>query len=398
MSSKRILGGMVAALAAVGLAGCATTTRQSSPTRTLPPPPAAVAVVTGDANSPQAILTPGIQALLERAFARSAGLAVVDAGGRPRLWSATLGGDFANTDAKDAAEATQLSQVGQVLARVVPAVAQSDPWQAVSEAVGWLQGQGGGTLVVDNSGLGTTGFLDYRQAGLLEATPADLVGFARAHHELPDAQGIHVILLGVGWTAPPQPALDAPERANLTAQWVALLDAAGATVSVNQTPLTGPGPPHAPKVSLVTAGQVAWRPPAGTCGTALNSLQVHFVVGTATLTNPTAATALLSNLVATLIANHRAASFTGTTSSEGGPAINDPLSRLRAATIARLAESLGLPPTQIRSVVGLGSNFPGYIPDTSPGGVLLPGPAAEDRQVIITWPCAPGEQPTTTTP
>jgi len=385
--------GVIIALGALRL-GCVTSAQRSGATDAKHGVPAALAVVTGDANSPLAMLTPGIDDLLERAFTHHAGLALVDAGGRPRLWSITLGGNFGNSDARQAAEATQLSEVGQALSRVVPSVGQSDPWDAVSEAVGWLQGHGGGTLVVENSGLGTAGFLDYRQPGMLEATPADLVAFAKAHHELPDAKGISAILLGIGWTAAPQGALDAPDRANLVAQWVALLRAAGASVSVNQAPLTGPGPSHAPKVGLVKAGQVAWQAPVGTCSTVLSSLQVHFVVGTARLTDPTPASALIRALVEKLLANHEVANFTGTTSSEGGPAINDPLSTLRAETIARLAESLGLPASHVGRVVGLGSNFAGFIPDTGPGGVLLPGPAAEDRQVIVTWHCALGEHPT----
>ena len=100
---------------------------------------------------------------------------------------------------------------------------------------------------------------------------------------------------------------------------------------------------------------------------------------------------MLGKADAELKANHQVASFTGTTSSEGGPAINVPLSQQRAQVTAQLMESMGLPRSQVGKVIGLGSHFPGYVPDIGPGGVLLPGPAAENRQVIISWPCAPGE-------
>jgi OOP family OmpA-OmpF porin len=355
--------------------------------------PAAVAVVTGDANSPAAIQTPAIEALLNRAFDHNAGFAVVDAGGRPHLFATTLGGTFGNSDAENAVRAEQVPAAIRALDTVIPATGESDPWTAVSEAIGWLHDQGGGTLVVENSGLGTTGFLNYRQAGLLEADPADLVAFAQAHHEEPDAAGIKVILLGIGWTALPQPALDTPERRSLISQWAALLKAAGAQVSIDHTPLTGPAPASAPRVSLVTTTQVIWNPPPGTCGTALNITELRFIVGTARLQDPAAATPVLRNVVAELKANRRVATITGTTSSEGGPAINIPLSEKRAHATAQLMESMRLPRSQIGQVIGLGSHFPGYIPDTGPGGVLLPGPAAENRQVIISWPCtAPGNR------
>ena len=241
----------------------------------------------------------------------------------------------------------------------------------MSEAIGWLHDQGGGTLVVENSGLGTTGFLNYRQPGLLEADPAELVTFAQAHHEEPDATGIKVILLGIGWTAPPQPALDAPERVNLLGQWAALLKAAGAQVTIDQTPLTDPAPPGAPKSRLVSTTEVIWDPPPGTCGTALNTTELHFIVGTAQLQDPAAATPVLQNVVAELKANHRVATITGT-SSEGGPAVNIPLSKKRAQATAQLMESAGLPRSQIGQVIGLGSHFPGYVPDIGPGVSCCP--------------------------
>lgn len=372
--------------AVIGMAGCG-----SSPiAKSADPPsqvPAAFAVVTGDANSPRALLTPKIEALIVGAFRNSATLALIDAGARPRLYSVSLGGDFGNADAYEAGETEQMSEVSQALGRIVPAEGESDPWMAVTEAVGWLKGQGGGTLVIENSGLGTAGFLDYQESGLLAADPGDLVSFARAHDELPNATGLHAVLIGIGWTAPPQPTLGSPERSNLVAQWTALLKAAGATVSVDETPLTGPGPSGAPPVSVVHAPEVAWTAPPGTCGKALNSTELHFVVGTAQLIDPGTAMAALRQVVTDLQANHQVATVTGTTSSEGGDAINLPLSRQRAESAAQLMESMGLRGSQIGSVVGLGSHFPGYIQDIGPDGTLLPGPAAENRQVIITWPC-----------
>jgi len=317
---QRIFRGAVSVLTAVaaglGLASCGTSP-QSVTAVAHAAPSTALAVVTGDANSPEpGTLTPSIQHLLERAFINHSQFALIDAGGRPRLWPITLGGNFGNSDARRAGEATQLSEVEQAMSRVVPSVGQSNPWLAVSEAVGWLQGQGGGTLVVENSGLDTAGFLDYLQPGMLEATPANLVAFAKAHDELPDAKGISVILQGIGWTAAPRGELDTRDRANLLSQWVALLRAAGASVTVNQTPLTGPGPHHAPKVSVVNAGQtVAWRAPVGMCSTVFNSLDVHFVVGTARLTDPMQASTLIGALVRRLLAHHEVVNFTGTTSS-----------------------------------------------------------------------------------
>lgn len=372
----------------LGLSACGTTTTtNSSPTATTSHSPAAVAIVGGDANSPDPIVTPTVEQLIEHAITERAGFGLVDTGGDPRLYTTRLGARLGNTIAQQAADTDQLDGALHALGALRATTAQSDPWRAVLEAVGWLQDQGGGTLVVDNSGLGTTGLLDYRQAGLLEADPTQLVAFARANHELPDAQHIHVILVGIGWSSPPQHLLDTPQRANLLAQWTALLEASGAHVTVDHTPLTGPGPRPAPPVSTIPTTQVTWKAPTGTCGSAFNNTEVHFVVGTARLVNPASAARALHHLAATVRSDHAPITITGTTSSEGGPKINEPLSKLRATTIARLLETLRVPPTQIIHINGVGDHFPGYIPDTTPTGTLLPGPAAADRQVIITWPC-----------
>jgi len=386
------LAAITTAIATLGLAACggqhvAGTVTDPAPTQTKTP--AALAVITGDRNSPLAILTPTLTAMMRRAINRDAGFALIDAGGRPRLFSVDLGTHLGNPDAQNAADQQQLSQAAQALDRATPVTAQSDPWTAFDEAVGWLKGQGGGTLVIENSGLGTTGFLDYRQPGLLSAEPKDLVTFAQHTHELPDATGIDVILLGIGWTTTPQPALTGPERTNLVAQWQALTAASGATVTVDPTPLTGPGPAGAPPVTPIPVTEVSWQPPAGTCGRAFNSNSVHFVVGTAQLIDPAAASAALRRVVASLKANHQIATVTGTTSSEGGQSLNVPLSRSRATTVALLLHQIGLPTSQIGPVVGDGSHFSDYIPDTAPDGTLLPGPAAENRQTIISWPCNP---------
>jgi outer membrane protein OmpA-like peptidoglycan-associated protein len=352
---------------------------------------AAVAVVTGDANSPTSIPIKSVDALLDKAFNRSGQVAVVDAGSRPALHAVILGGHFGNSEAKSAAETQQVGAVDVALNRVVPATPQSDPWASVVEALGWLHSQGGGTLVVENSGLGTAGFLDYRNVGLLEADPAQLVAFARANHELPDGVNVTVVLLGIGWTALPQEPLDVPHRANLVAQWKALLTATGARVTVDETPLTDPGPHPAPPVSPIVITEASWVIPQGECGAQFDSSELHFQVGTATLLDPQIATVALREVVADLRSDRQVADVTGTTSSEGGDALNGPLSLRRAWVVVQLMESIGLPVAQVGRVTGLGSHFPGFVTDTAPDGSLLLGPAAEDRMVRITWPCTSGD-------
>ncbi len=395
--NRFLVTGAAALTAAVLTTGCGIA-QLGAPSAAQPEVAASLAIVTGDANSPTFQPTSAVDSLLADAFDHHDAVAVVDAGGRPRVLAATvLGGNYGNSIAMSAGRSAQLAAVAADLARVVPAAAESDPWAAFVTAIDWVAGHGGGTVVVANDGLGTKGLLNYTQPGLLEAEPAQVVAFARSHNELPAAaHGLHVVLAGLGWSAPPQPALDQASRANLTAQWQALAAAAGAFVTLDPTPQTEPGP-SAPPVTVIRPTTFAWRAPVGTCGVALDSVHLRFEVGTASYADPAAATSTLHSVVETLTANHQPATVTGTTSSEGGDALNAALSTSRALATAQTMESLGLPPTQIARTVGVGYRFAGHIPDTAPDGTLLPGPAAADRQVIITWPCTPNEPPGVTT-
>ena len=234
---SRCLATAAAALTAAALtAGCGIT-QLGAPNASQPGVAASLAIVTGDANSPTFQASPEVDSLLAAAFDHHGAVAVVDAGGRPRVLAAiVLGGAYGNSVARSAGRSAQLAAVAADLARVVPAAAESDPWAAFGTAIDWVAGHGGGTVVVANDGLGTKGLLNYTQPGLLEAEPAQVVAFARSHHELPDGHGLRVVLAGLGWAAPPQPALYQATRANLTAQWQALAAATGATVTVDPTP------------------------------------------------------------------------------------------------------------------------------------------------------------------
>jgi outer membrane protein OmpA-like peptidoglycan-associated protein len=322
--------------------------------------------------------------LIRTAFAAHASFALLDTGARPELTTAQLGSDAGNGEAMAADESAQLATISHALDRVVPAVAEADPWLALTEAVEWLKAQGGGKLVFEDSGLGTAGLLNYLTPGLLGADPGQLVKYAEDHKDLPDAHGVSVDLLGLGYTAPPQPALDQATRANLIEQYTALLQASGAQIIVDTTPLTGAGPKIAPPVTVVPPPITG--PPVGLCGATFGSNEVRFIVGTATFADPLAATSAVQSVVDQLSSSPNAlATITGTASSEGNN--NEALSQSRAFAIQQLMIKLGTPPSQIGNVIGIGATGPDHVPDIDAAGNLLPGPAAENRKVIVSWQC-----------
>jgi len=75
----------------------------------------------------------------------------------------------------------------------------------------------------------------------------------------------------------------------------------------------------------------------------------------------------------------------GSTSSEGGDTVNDPLSRQRAGAVAGILTSMGIPSSRM-TTVGDGSHWPGRVNDTGPGGVLLPAQAEQNRVVVVQLP------------
>jgi OmpA-OmpF porin, OOP family len=242
----------------------------------------------------------------------------------------------------------------------------------------------GGNIVFIDSGLQTAGSLQYQVPGMLMAAPGDVVKFLSAKGLIPGLSGRHVLLSGFGYAATPQAALDQPEQENVAAQWKAIAAAAGACVTVDPTPNTNDETAGLPAVSTVPLPV----PPAfRACGTtALSDAgSVGFAVGTAAFRDPAAARSTLSQLASVLKRGTGPITLIGSTSTEGGDAVNNPLSTARAAAVKSVLVSLGVGGGRIR-VVGDGAHYPGRVPDIGSDGQLLPAQAEQDREVIVQLP------------
>ncbi len=261
-------------------------------------------------------------------------------------------------------------------------VPQADLLTALSLAAA-ATGPNGNIILID-SGLQTVAPLAYQQGDLLMAQPSDIVAFLRQEKLLPDLKGRHVLLSGFGYTASPQPPLTIAQRANVINQWEAIIKAGGGCVTADNAPNTAPETPGLPIVSVVTPPAT---PAFNNCGTIVlsDSGTVGFVVGTATFRDPSAAQATLQQLADKLKQGSEHITLIGSTSSEGGDAVNYPLSRQRAEAVKSVLVSMGIPASRI-TTVGDGSHWPGRVNDIGPGGVLLPGPAEQNRVVIVELP------------
>jgi len=238
------------------------------------------------------------------------------------------------------------------------------------------------TIVVIDSGLQTTGALRFQDqdGALLNASPDEVVGQLRRTQQLPNLTGMRVVFTGLGDTAPPQQPLPAPARTVLVALWTKIVESAGGKADVKQAPLPSTRPRDGlPPVTIVPVAAQSIGPLPTV--TVLRDGTVGFVPDQAVLKDPAAARAVLADY-AKAIKDGRRALLTGTTASDGTPEYRRQLSEKRAGAVRDLLVGLGAPADRI-STRGLGSDFPGYVPDRDAQGNLDPIRAAQNRQVII---------------
>jgi OOP family OmpA-OmpF porin len=359
---------MIAAAAVTALAtlaaGCAS--HGSAPE---PPPPTAsmpqvctkagpvVFAVSGRQNNPAPVLTGAMQSAAATAVREGSAIGLVSIDGRPRLIMAGAFSDpGANPLALQAAQQHYLNSLTSAVDNIRAVWPHADVLDALNVAGHAIRAAcpHGGTIYLEDSGLQETGLVNFREAGMLGADPADVVSFLAHGGDLPYLTGITVVLAGIGDTAPPQVPLSIGEQQNVTAIWVAIAKAGGATsVRVDPAPLGGPAPAHVPLVLLVLVPAASSMPgPGGTLITSLPDVLL-FYFNSATLA-PTA-DAVLQPLAEQARSQHLGVSITGYASPEGSAAYNIALSERRAMAVRDRLIALGLPADQITRVTGVGS-------------------------------------------
>jgi OmpA-OmpF porin, OOP family len=240
-------------------------------------------------------------------------------------------------------------------------------------------------LVLVDSGLDDRGALDFTVPGLVAATPSEVAGQLKATENLPDLRGFTVVLVGIGYTAAPQPPLSAKWRRNVTAIWVAILQAAGARVEVIPQPGQGPSVSTAEPVRLIPVPATQQATP-GYHKTLIftGASPVRFQPNTTAFVDRAAAIRALLPIARWLAANRsRHAWLEGTTADVGPMSGQIALSILRADRVRAVLISLGAWAAQI-GTTGVGSDFPQFTPDRNAAGTLLAGPATLNRSVRIT--------------
>ncbi|GAA1633868.1 OmpA family protein [Catellatospora bangladeshensis] len=337
------------------------------------------------ANQPAPVLPADVQTLLQRTAYEGDRISVFRVDGDPKpTGDAKFGSGAQNTVRwhKDL-ENFQLA-IGKAISAVKAEQPEANPLEAVARASEAAAGQG--TVVLIDSGLQTLAPLDFRQDGMIDADPVELVDFLEKEGQLPKLEGKALVLVGIGTTAEPQRSLDTARRDNLLAIWREIGERSGARcvesyVTAQQTaapdglPAVGavtiPPPPNPPKgcdsVSIRDAGRVKFRPN-----------KAEFV-------SETDAAAELKAYADTALAKGYQVKLTGTTSSAGENRNTEnkrQLSRDRAEAVKRILVGHGVAADAV-TTFGAGMDFPGFVADRDGSGDLVPQLAARNRQVIL---------------
>ncbi|MEU5907872.1 OmpA family protein [Micromonospora sp. NPDC047467] len=397
---RRAASMLVAGLVLAGVAGCSDDEHAAAPSDSEVAPDVVngcelttgpVAVAYGArANTSDPRLPGEVSKLIDRSLGGGYPVSAIRLDGSPvQVFSATFESTAGNDDGRAAQLKRFRQSVDMEFANVRAEQQEADVLAALSLAARSVSAEGGTVVLVD-SGLQTTAPLDFRDGALLAAEPADVTTFLEKHELLPDLKGRAVLLVGIGNTVAPQPAFDQWTYDNLNAIWKAVATEAGARcVAV----LAGPGAnrPRSGQLPVVTPVSPAPEPTPEPCGQTVlsNSGKVGFLPNRADFVDSAAARSALTKMAPTMAGGNQRIELIGTTATDGTHEGRRQLSLKRADAVKRILVELGVAADRI-TTRGAGIEWEGHEPDLDRKGVLMPGPAARNRSVVVKLTCPSG--------
>ncbi len=371
------------------LAACGHSSEAAAPSALgcqLPNGPVAFAVG-GRANTPAVSGTPVLSAVAQAASANEARVTLLDTGGHPAaLGTFDLELVGKNRPARKKEVKRNASMLAASLGQVAATSPEANPLEALNRAADSVRSalgdtQGGAIVLVD-SGLQTTGALDYTQEGMLAADPQDIAKVLSGGGQLPDLSGMTVYLVGIGQTVAPQESLDAGARRNVQAQWRAIVEGAGATcVDFDNTPRSAAQAAGLPAVTAIPLPKLTTRIPTPEKPVFLRD-EVRFKSNSAEYDDPQRAAEALTPIADWMKQSGSSVTLTGTTATDGTKEGRKRLSIERAEAVKASLVSLGAEASRI-TTKGVGTNHPSHVDDLGPNGKLDPGRAAQNRLVVV---------------
>jgi len=352
--------------------------------------PVAVAVVIGNhANSRAPNLTsPEIGKIVQAATSSYGFVSIVTLDGSPEL----VGGCLINPPQAGLSKSKlnqiateQASRILSSLSAVKAGHPEVDTLAALEVARRSLSSAPPGSskqMVVLDSGLSTTGSLNFQKSDFLDADPSAVADYLNAQKEIPNFSDITVTWMGLGDVEVPQQSLSAARRANLKQIWTAIIEKTGGKVIFLDTLSGGDNPakdyPKVSTVSLLSAPAQTFNDSG-----AVVFRNIQFIGDTAKYINQEGVRKVL-----TPVAEFMKASpgfpilLIGTTAGGKDKEFCLRLSSERADAVRDTLVSLGASASQIKAI-GLGFEDPWHIPDTSINGTLIESVAAQNRKVVL---------------
>lgn len=374
----------------LGLGGCALPTRAVVPTGG----DRVVVVVSGTANEPRPAVTDAVRSVL-RDVANSGNVSQQGSGkSSVVLVSAADGGDqrsiVLTPRRADGSLEHGLSRPSLIDRNVTSAIdaigataAHKSGLDLLSGITDAVRGLPAGTLVVESSGLSTSGAFDLRQVGWA-ADPAGIAARLAAAGQVPRLDGWRVLFAGLGSVAGAQPPLPSPARDRLAAYWQAICRAAhAAACDVDQSRV--PAEPSRATVAtpvVPVPGVTSVTGPRGEVTTTVSDTALGFAGDSAVLSE--SARDLLRSLAGSITAGASRAPVTVRGFAADPPGSTDAgrreLAEQRARAVAGALTEAGV--TQRVDASGTGTQ-PGVTAMT--GGRFDEAAATRMRRVEITY-------------
>lgn len=321
-------------------------------------------------------------------------VSVISNDGKPDLISATIHDipeqyKYGSPDklAQDAKRKTNALLAD--LANVRANDSESDILEALRLAVRSLVSAPEGSqkkIVVLDTGLSTTGLLDFRNTDIFHADPNDIADKLNEKHAIPDFSDITIQWQQLGDVCEPQQSLSPAQVLQLEEIWQAIIEKTGGTFELS---LTVANPENIsgdlPTVSLVEFipdEPIQFDPVVvGKFDTPqfLSEEQVQFVGNSDQFLNPEEAITIITPIAEYMEATPNFKMLLiGTTAGDNNSDGCLDLSQRRASTVKSTLVSLGISPDRI-TAIGLGSADPWHIPNVGFDGPL----AAQNRKVVL---------------
>ena len=367
-------------VAVAALAACGTPAEAAAPN-------GAVAFVVGaHANVPPARLSGAAASARDIAVAQQSFYSVVVADGAPFVAdSGTLQATGDTTAARQESRDANRGHIDDVVASARARTPETDLLKALQVAADSIRAKPGHrNIVVLDSGLSTTGALDFRAPDVLDAVPQELADALGTAQQLPGLAGMSVHFVGLGETAEPQADLDRVRRSQLVSIWTTIAKTAAASLvevesSAGAAPDTGASAADLPPVTPVVV------PPGYSCSGNVMTItggDLAYQPYSDKFLDPATAEQILRPIAEQVQAGGLTAVFHGMSADIRDRSEQLMLTYLQAQRIADMWLGFGVPVQQL-TVVGVGSDFPGHRPERDENGNLDPVVAAANRFITI---------------